>query len=241
MKNDLSQGDLSSYLQSKTIDRYDSSRRMNKSTIVSSYRQGTMQADNSKFDQFLTILLQSKLKREEVKLDILRYVQTMETNYTDRVTHLQKSLEKAHKSIVQERTRNVDRLMERSELESLFSEAIEETKRRLVHRRLTSELNSNSARKMHQTRTPEDLDDALHKLTELAKDKVKVEEFSANDKASLLEIFVQNEEVWLKMHDVIFPNLVRQKNQAQSELGNQIKGHKSPARSDLTLDVKSST
>ena len=42
-------------------------------------------------------------------------------------------------------------------------------------------------------------------LTEAAKDKVKLEDLTANDKQSLLELFVNNDEIWLKMFDIIFP------------------------------------
>lgn len=105
-----------------------------------------------------------------------------------------------------ERTKNVGRRLERSDLEQLFISAVDETKKRFVHRRLTTELNSASARKTQ--RAPHEVDSVLHRLTELAKDKVKVEDLTGRDKQGLLELFVENEEVWLKMFDMTFPKTV---------------------------------
>jgi len=82
----------------------------------------------------------------------------------------------------------VDRRVERSELEKLLMSAIDETKKKFVYKRLTSELNSGSARKSNRSR--EEVETALLQLSELAKDKVKIEEFTHMDKQNLLEIFV---------------------------------------------------
>ena len=67
--------------------------------------------------------------------------------------------------------------MEKTDLERLFAKAVEETKKRVAHRRLTSELNAENRRPLVNDTAI--LDQALEKLTELAKDKVKVEEFTA--------------------------------------------------------------
>lgn len=57
------------------------------------------------------------MKRDDIKEDILKFVQTLETAYAEKILKLKKSLEKAQKQIIQERTKNVGRNMERSECE----------------------------------------------------------------------------------------------------------------------------
>ena len=104
--------------------------------------------------------------------------------------------------------------------------SIDETKKRLVHRRLASELNSTGQRRNAQTKSPEELDQALIKLTELAKDKVKAEEFTTSDKQSLLEIFVTNEQVWLQMHDIIFPSPATKGSLGVRKVSSELQNHR---------------
>ena len=52
----------------------------------------------------------------------------------------------------------------------------------------------------------------------MAKDKVKISDFTSNDKANLLEIFVNNETIWFQIHDLIFPNPQAKKGENPSEL-----------------------
>ena len=99
-----------------------------------------MTTENSKFYQFLTARLNSSLKPLDIKFEILDYVRMIETSYADRITRLQQSLEKANKQIVEERTKNVDRKIERSELEQLFLTSIDEVRKKIVYRRLTTEM-----------------------------------------------------------------------------------------------------
>ena len=53
----------------------------------------------------------------------------------------------------------------------------------------------------------------------MAEDKVKISDFTSNDKANLLEIFVNNETIWLQIHDLIFPKISAGKGENASELG----------------------
>lgn len=49
----------------------------------------------------------------------------------------------------------------------------------------------------------------------MAKDKIKISDFTGNDKANLLEIFVNNHQILLKMCDMIFPSLRQQTSNGQ--------------------------
>ena len=161
-----------------------------------------MAPDSTKLEQFLTVLFQSQLTKPELQQDIIKYVSKVELCFQDQLKTLQKQLKDATRKLAQERSKLTARQFERSDLEQLFLKSVEETKRRVAHRKLTSELNAENRRPLVNDTSI--LDEALHKLTELAKDKVKAEDFTANDRAGLLEIFLENEEVWRQMHLVIF-------------------------------------
>lgn len=81
----------------KTLD---SARSKNKSAITSSYRQGAMPTENSKFEAFVRVVLQSNMKQEDVQADIVKYHRKIETAYADKIAHLAKSLEKAQSLLV---------------------------------------------------------------------------------------------------------------------------------------------
>ena len=109
-------------------------------------------------------------------------------------------------------------MIERSDFEVVFSDAVEEMRRRIVHRKLTAELNSRQYRSggsvgrskagsFSQYQQTESMDGSLGKLVELAKDKIKLVDFTPIDKANLVEIFVMNQQILLKMCDLIFPGL----------------------------------
>jgi hypothetical protein len=78
----------------------------------------------------------------------------------------------------------VGRMCERSDLDILFSEAIDEVRRKIVARRLTSELNARQMKnalgsgRRQEFSTTESMDNSLGMLVELAKDKVKISDFT---------------------------------------------------------------
>lgn len=91
-------------------------------------------------------------------------------------------------------------MIERSDFEVVFSDAVEEVRRRIVHRKLTAELNSRQyrsggsvGRKPTSFSVNDRMDESLAKLVELAKDKIKMTDFTPMDRANLLEIFVSNQ------------------------------------------------
>ena len=50
-----------------------------------------------------------------------------------------------------------------------------------------------------------DFESTLDKLADLAKERVKVEEFTTNDRLNLLEMFINNEKTLQSMHEILFP------------------------------------
>lgn len=80
------------------------------------------------------------MSREGQKTEITNYVQVLETNYTDTIRDLKDFIKK-------EETRNkklyfekVNDTVEKSELESLFVECIEEVRKDIMKRRLKNEI-----------------------------------------------------------------------------------------------------
>ena len=96
--------------------------------------------ENLKFQKFMDLIWQSKMSRDGQKTEITNYVQVLETNYTDTIRDLKDFIKR-------EETRNkklyfekVNDTVEKSELESLFVECIEEVRKDIMKRRLKNEI-----------------------------------------------------------------------------------------------------
>jgi len=50
-----------------------------------------------------------------------------------------------------------------------------------------------------------DFDATLDKLADMAKGKVRIDEFTSNDKVNLLDLFVNNEKTLVAIHDSLYP------------------------------------
>ena len=80
---------------------------------------------------------------EDAKVEIVAYVQQLETSYTDAVRDLQMMIERekrASKKVVSE---HVNTTVQRSDLESLFMDCIEDVRKDIMRRRLKVEIESN--------------------------------------------------------------------------------------------------
>lgn len=132
------------------------------------------------------------------------------------------------KKLMQEKTKYVDRRFERSELELLFVSAVEEVRKKIVQRKLTSELISRSVRLSSLSETkPINFEESLIKLGELVKDKVKLDDFTAQDKSNLLEYFFNTKEILLKISQMLFPGIKVEVLGAASEIDYSLKNPRS--------------
>ena len=124
----------------------------------------------------------------------------LETNYTDKITALKIALERQKKLTNAEKTKQVSQTVEKTDLEQLFVRCVEDVRKEIIRRRLkaevvarkkvgqgsvTSVMNSQSkllSQSMSQTsdgeETQREFEDTLTKLAEVAKNRVKYEEFS---------------------------------------------------------------
>ena len=57
-----------------------------------------------------------------------------------------------------------------------------------------------------QTEEAKEFEESLLKLAQLARGKIKLTDFSSQDKVSLLDFFVNNEAVLLKIYENLFPH-----------------------------------
>jgi hypothetical protein len=60
------------------------------------------------------------MTREEVKKEVMAYIQVLETNYNDKIIALKTELAKAKKNTKTEIAKRVEKVSERTELEQLF-------------------------------------------------------------------------------------------------------------------------
>jgi hypothetical protein len=99
-----------------------------------------MVTQNKKFEVFLDAIFKSKMPAVEIKDHIIKYVQALETSYTEAVRDLKDAVEKEKIQIRKVTADQANSQVERSELESLFVACIEETRKTIMKRRLKNEL-----------------------------------------------------------------------------------------------------
>lgn len=88
------------------------------------------------------ILLESSpaMKPEQQKEEITKYIQALETQYNDMIRGLKEKAEKLQKQLVKVRSKGANEASERSEMEQLFIECIEEVRKEVMRRRFRNEI-----------------------------------------------------------------------------------------------------
>ena len=88
----------------------------------------------------MDLIWQSKMSREGQKIEITNYVQVLETNYTDTIRELKEFIKREEIRNKKLNFEKVNDTAEKSELESLFVECIEEVRKDIMKRRLKNEI-----------------------------------------------------------------------------------------------------
>lgn len=98
-------------------------------------------------------------------------------------------------------------IIERGDMENLFVDCVEDVRRNVIKRRLKAEIiGKKKIGKFDETSDEaKEFEDSLLKLANLAKDRVKFSEFTAQDRNNLLDLFVNNEKTLLKIYEILFP------------------------------------
>ena len=109
--------------------------------------------------------------------------------------------------IKKEKSKNVNQTVERGDLESLFVDCVEEVRRNVIKRRLKAEIigKKKIGKFDENSEEAKEFEESLLKLANLAKERVKLSEFTAYDRNNLLDLFVNNERTLLRIYEILFP------------------------------------
>lgn len=148
------------------------------------------------------------MDKEDIQHEIMKYVQSLETNYTESIRDLKQLIEKEKQKQRKEAFAKVSEAAQKNDLESLFVECIEEVRKEIMRRRLKNEIYNKKKFQQIDKNTQEakEFEQSLLKLAQLAKNRVKLGDFTSKDKSNLLDLFVNNEKTLLKIYEILFPH-----------------------------------
>merc|ERR1712048_1492680 len=146
-----------------------------------------------------------------MKFEILNYTQALETNYTETIKNLQMRNERMRNQLRKEKSKNVNTVIERGDLENLFVDCVEDVRRNVTKRRLKAEIigKKKIGKFDENSEEAKEFEESLLKLANLAKDRVKFSEFTSQDRNNLLDLFVNNEKTLLRIYEILFPKKSR--------------------------------
>lgn len=116
------------------------------------------------------------------------------------------------------------KLVMRSELESLFADCVEDVRKDVIKRRLKTEITTVRGRSQEQANQLQ-FEQTLEKLADMAKGRIKLEEFTVNDRINLLDLFVNSEKTLMVVHEQLFPNQSKLKQSTKAGLGFSLDQH----------------
>jgi len=116
-------------------------------------------------------------------------------------------VERLRKELRKEKSKNVNEVIEKGDLENLFVDCVEDVRRNVIKRRLKNEIvgKKKIGKFDENSAEAQEFEESLLKLANLAKDRVKYSEFTAQDRNNLLDLFVNNETTLLKIYEILFP------------------------------------
>ena len=127
------------------------------------------------------------MSKDDMKFEILNYTQALETNYTETIKNLQLRIERVRNQLRKEKSKNVNTVIERGDLENLFVDCVEDVRRNVIKRRLKAEIIGKKKIGKFDEHSEEarEFEESLLKLANLAKDRVKFSEFTSQDRNNL--------------------------------------------------------
>lgn len=111
------------------------------------------------------------------------------------------------KELRKEKSKHVNDIIQKGELENLFVDCVEDVRRNVIKRRLKAEIvgKKKIGKFDESSAEAQEFEESLLKLASLAKEHVKISDFTPQDKHNLLDLFVNNETTLLKIYEVLFP------------------------------------
>jgi hypothetical protein len=131
----------------------------------------------------------------------------LETNYNNTIQEQKIRVERLKNQFRKEKSKHVNDVIEKGDLENLFVDCVEDVRRNVIKRRLKAEIIGKKKIGKFDENSMEarEFEESLLKLANLAKDRVKYSEFTSQDRNNLLDLFVNNEKTLLKMYEILFP------------------------------------
>jgi len=86
----------------------------------------------------------------------------METNYTEKIKELNATIKQKEKKFRQEKSKYMQKVIEKSDLEHLFVDAVEDVRKEIMHRRLKDEMTARKGpRKPSSQQDAQEIEDSL--------------------------------------------------------------------------------
>lgn len=135
---------------------------------------------NVKFEKFLHELFKSKKNSNDVRDEIVKYLQALETGYGEVIRSLKDTIVAEQKSSRKVHSDEINSKLERNDLELLFVECIEEVRKEIMRRRLKNEIYTRKRfHNVDQTlQEAKDFEESLLRLAQLAKSRVRLLDFT---------------------------------------------------------------
>lgn len=175
-------------------------RRQSKSPI-SQYR--FIPTQNIKYEAYLETLFDSNYTDKRKKKELILYMQSVETRFNNMCKRMRSKLDQEKRKFCKLESVKVNEATSKNELETIFVDCIEDVRRDIMKRRLKTEIQSKKRFKPidQDTEEAKEFEESLLKLAQLAKDKIKISEFTPSDRCNLLDLFVNNEKTLLKIYE----------------------------------------
>jgi hypothetical protein len=108
---------------------------------------------NQKFERFVDDLFDSHQKAADVKDQIVKYVQVLETNYSEVVRTLRDEINSYKQRLVRHQTSETEPLAEKQDLLKVFTACVDTVRAELMKTRMKKSLEN---RKLHKLRVTEE-------------------------------------------------------------------------------------
>jgi len=155
---------------------------------------------------------------DEKQREATSYLEALETNYTQTIKDLRGQVDRLQRKLKLARSDKANTVVEKSEIESVFVESIEEVRKEIMKRRIKNEVTARrgGARSTitkgesigsdkGEDMASKEFEESLMKLASFAKNRVKFDDFTSKDKFNLLDLFVNNEKTLVKIYEALFP------------------------------------
>jgi len=165
----------------KSSSQHNRTKSQGQSLRQGESRYRNIPSENLKFQQFIDLIFESRMDREDVKFEILNYVQALETNYNESIQEGKVRSERLKNQLRREKAKHVNDVITKGDLENLFVDCVEDVRRNVIKRRLKAEIiGKKKIGKFDQnSQEAQEFEESLLKLANLAKDRVKFSEFTS--------------------------------------------------------------